>query len=219
MVLDRKKLLNALVVPTALVVLPCLLRPLVLAHWEPWFAFFIGVNYILSQPSGAYIPKGKFYENPQDGKSALWIILAIYAVGLGSVLGFIFFPTNDSTQTNALQIVGVCLATVGLSIRLIAIRKLGRMFQVTVQIVDDHELITTGIYAYMRHPSYTGAVLSFSAFPMIFGQRWLIAPTILLLIGVYLYRIHVEEKTLLDFFGNSYEAYGRKTKKLFPFIY
>jgi len=53
-------------------------------------------------------------------------------------------------------VAGSCLAALGGIIRYQCYRTLGRFFTFEVTIRDDHQLITSGPYAYVRHPSYTG---------------------------------------------------------------
>src|SRR5689334_15245567 len=59
---------------------------------------------------------------------------------------------------------GVVLFVLGIIIRWLAIIQLGRFFTVNVTIAEDHELVTTGVYRYVRHPSYSGTLLTFLGF-------------------------------------------------------
>ncbi len=86
-------------------------------------------------------------------------------------------------------------------------------------IVEQHHLITTGIYQYMRHPCYSGLILvelgltitaSFHTTVLIFMGAGILA------VG---YRIWHEERLLREFFKDEYTLYADKVKRLIPFIY
>ncbi|KAF9561973.1 hypothetical protein CPC08DRAFT_621342, partial [Agrocybe pediades] len=58
---------------------------------------------------------------------------------------------------NIVNIIGASLVTTGSMLRSRAYKELGRFFCFEASIQEDHKLITTGLYSYVRHPSYTGA--------------------------------------------------------------
>jgi len=115
----------------------------------------------------------------------------------------------------------VCLGilTAGFLLRLTAILSLGRAFSVNVAIRSDQRVMKTGLYAWMRHPSYTGMLLMFLAIGI--GERNWISLAIMLVFptAALLYRIHVEEIALREHFGVEYVMYSRETKRLVPGIY
>ena len=106
----------------------------------------------------------------------------------------------------------------GLVVRLTAIRTLGKQFTVYVAIVEDHKIIDKGLYAVIRHPSYSGNLLTFLGLGLAF-ENWI---SLIILVALpmasTLYRISVEEHALLDHFGAAYEKYGQRTKGLVPGI-
>jgi protein-S-isoprenylcysteine O-methyltransferase Ste14 len=98
-----------------------------------------------------------------------------------------------------------------------AIRYLGKQWQVRARIVEDHQLITSGPYAVVRHPIYTGILgmlmatgLALSTFPT-FAFASIIA-----MIGTLL-RIQKEEILLYEQFGEQFEKYAASVPTLFPF--
>lgn len=118
-----------------------------------------------------------------------------------------------------LRSAGLLLLAAGLAIRWAAILNLGSAFSANVAIREAQRVRTTGLYRYVRHPSYLGLVLIFLAIG-IYSRNWIslaiavVPPTLALL-----YRIHVEEAALRAAFGEEYIAYSRKTKRLLPGIY
>jgi protein-S-isoprenylcysteine O-methyltransferase Ste14 len=88
-----------------------------------------------------------------------------------------------------------------------------------VQVTDDHQLITNGIYRTLRHPSYTGLILGFLGLSLFLQTGVTAAFFILIGCPAYLYRIKVEERALIETFKEQYEAYRKNSYALFPMIY
>jgi protein-S-isoprenylcysteine O-methyltransferase Ste14 len=115
---------------------------------------------------------------------------------------------------------GLVLMVFGLIIRWRAIYTLRKYFTVDVSIVKDHKLIQTGEYKYVRHPAYSGSLLSF------FGLGWALGNWISFIViffpifWAFICRINLEEKTLLSSpLGEEYQKYMKTTKRLIPKIY
>ncbi|HEV2390188.1 MAG TPA: isoprenylcysteine carboxylmethyltransferase family protein, partial [Nitrososphaerales archaeon] len=88
----------------------------------------------------------------------------------------------------------------------------------TLRVVEDHKLVTEGLYKHLRHPAYTGIILSLLGVPLIFSSAYGFA-LMLLVIPPLVYRIGVEEKMLIAKFGEQYREYSKHSKKLAPYIY
>lgn len=67
--------------------------------------------------------------------------------------------TLPQLHTSKLQILGAVILLVGARLRLSAFARLGRFFRFEISIQRAHKLITSGPYAYVRHPAYTGLLL------------------------------------------------------------
>jgi protein-S-isoprenylcysteine O-methyltransferase Ste14 len=104
-------------------------------------------------------------------------------------------------------------------IRFIAIYSLGRFFTVDLTIKDNHKIKKDGLYRLLRHPSYSGSLLSFLGYGLSLND-WISLIVIFIPVTIaFLYRIRIEEKLLTDQFGNDYIDYMKKTNCLIPFIY
>ncbi|MEO7166670.1 MAG: isoprenylcysteine carboxylmethyltransferase family protein [Spartobacteria bacterium] len=114
---------------------------------------------------------------------------------------------------------GLILFILGLIIRWIAIVHLGRFFTVNVAIAADHELIKTGPYRHVRHPSYTGTLLIFLGFGLCTLNYFSLAVIFLPITAAFLWRMHVEEEALKEAFGDRYLSYAASTRRLIPLIY
>jgi protein-S-isoprenylcysteine O-methyltransferase Ste14 len=107
----------------------------------------------------------------------------------------------------------------GLIIRWIAILQLGKSFTVDIAITRSANLKTDGIYERMRHPSYTGLLLVVIGFSAIMSSLFSFLVLVIPVVTAIIYRINIEEKVLLDEFGEQYLEYKTNTKKLIPGIY
>lgn len=113
---------------------------------------------------------------------------------------------------------GLIMFIAGLTIAIIAQITLKRNYSSTLVIREDHQLITHGIYRYTRHPIYLGVIIACIGLPVyafnLYGLLVMLA-----LIPIFLCRIRMEEKLLIEEFGDAYLTYMDSTKKLLPFIY
>jgi protein-S-isoprenylcysteine O-methyltransferase Ste14 len=118
-----------------------------------------------------------------------------------------------------LKVVGLIILILALIIRWTAIYTLGRAFSSNVAILDSQKLNRTGLYRYVRHPSYLGLFLVFVAVG-IHSRNWLSLVLATVPTGAaLLYRIHVEEAALRQAFGEEYLSYSKVTKRLIPGVY
>ena len=147
----------------------------------------------------------------------LWvtIVAAIFAAGYVDD----HFPALKFPGSPPLVYTSLVLMIAGLIIRWTAILSLGKAFSVNVAIRHTQTLYQKGLFRLVRHPSYSGMVVSFIAIGLIqrnwFGFAVILVPTT----AALLYRIHVEEAALNEAFGAQYASYSRTTKRLIPGIY
>jgi protein-S-isoprenylcysteine O-methyltransferase Ste14 len=95
---------------------------------------------------------------------------------------------------------------------------LGRLYSQDVTLQEDHRLVTTGPYRWVRHPRYAGGILIGFGLSLTFGSWYGIIGTVLF-IGVIMLRIQDEERLMEDAFGPEWEAYRARTPRLIPFMY
>jgi protein-S-isoprenylcysteine O-methyltransferase Ste14 len=107
----------------------------------------------------------------------------------------------------------------GMAVRWVAIVTLGKLFTVDVAIQPGHTIFDRGIYRHIRHPSYSGLLITFCGMGLAFAN-WLSLLALMtpVTLAVF-YRIRQEERALLDATGPAYAAYCRRTKRLFPGVY
>jgi protein-S-isoprenylcysteine O-methyltransferase Ste14 len=149
--------------------------------------------------------------------AVLWTVIFCAMFG-GSWVGAAYTPTAFHAG-HWLRYVCLGLLAVGLVIRWTAIYTLGKAFSANVAIHSTQTLNQTGLFGYMRHPSYTGMVVIFLAMGLN-TRNWLgLAIIFLAPLAALLYRIHVEEAALTGAFGQEYLEYSRTTKRLIPGLF
>ena len=113
--------------------------------------------------------------------------------------------------------IGACITAVGLLFSVWARRYLGSNWSQEVTVKQGHELMTSGPYALVRHPIYTGLLLAFLGSAVARGEwRGLLA--VALVFGMLWSKLRLEEKWMGAQFGESYEAYSRRVSALVPYI-
>lgn len=140
---------------------------------------------------------------------AVPLALALWWFGIGKL----------PWSTWYLPVVGAGLLISGLALRWTAILTLRRFFTINIAVVEGHQLITRGPYAFIRHPSYTGSLLCLCGIGLALENPL----AFVLLFGIPCYgllrRIQVEERVLRDAFGETYDAYCARTARLVPGIF
>lgn len=147
----------------------------------------------------------------------LWTVIGISIFTALVLLGT--FPQGNLPHPRTFYVIGLIFFVVGLIIRWAAIIYLGRFFTVNVSIAEDHQLITTGPYRYVRHPSYTGMLLIFFGFGLCMLNIFSLAAIILPISIAFLWRMHVEEQALQAAFGERYRDYAARTPRIIPFVW
>jgi protein-S-isoprenylcysteine O-methyltransferase Ste14 len=100
-----------------------------------------------------------------------------------------------------------------------AIRTLGKQWALRARLVEGHQLITVGPYAYVRNPIYTGMLGMLIATGLAM-EHWiaLIVAVIVFVVGMVI-RVRSEEKLLQAAFGQAFEEYAKRVPAVIPGIY
>jgi protein-S-isoprenylcysteine O-methyltransferase len=183
-------------------------------------ASVLGLIYVLSE-LGLTVKKRAKAAETRDGDRGslrlLWIVI-VACVTLSFNLAYLL-PAASMGASPALRALGIAVFVAGLMIRWYAIVHLGRFFTVNVAIAADHRLIDTGPYRFVRHPSYTGALMAFLGLALCLANWASLAVMVVPVFLVFLRRMQVEEGALLQALGAQYRDYMNRTKRLIPALY
>jgi protein-S-isoprenylcysteine O-methyltransferase Ste14 len=171
-----------------------------------FFAFLIRASFLKGNDVGA----------KRDDRSRLGIILQSIGIGLA---GFgavrpILSPTSPAAIAGS---VGV-LIFMGGAIVLFATssRALGKNWSVVARTLNDHELVRSGPYAYVRHPIYLGMLLFLLGLAVAVGHLVQLAIAVPVFLTGTMIRTRIEDRLLEDRFGDSFRDYARATPALIP---
>lgn len=173
-----------------------------------------------SEFAGGYVThrshRGEKVKAGSDRASRMVIWLSLFV----SIIIVFFFGTNNITPlADWFFYFGIALMLAGVALRQWSKLVLGRFFSTTVKIVTDHRIVANGPYRVIRHPAYSGSLLTLVGLGLA-SRTWGGTLVVVALFGlVYNYRINIEEKALTTEFGQEYVDYAKKTKRLIPFLF
>jgi protein-S-isoprenylcysteine O-methyltransferase Ste14 len=111
---------------------------------------------------------------------------------------------------------GLALIVAGIVIRQWSVFLLGRFFTVDVRVHPGQTVVDSGPYRWVRHPSYTGMLVTFAGIGLALGNWVALAALIVLPLPGLVYRISVEERALLDGIGEPYRRFAAGRSRLVP---
>ena len=165
-------------------------------------------------------------EKKDQGSLIILFLVIIFSAHLAKLsaqhlpqLGMAFLLGLNDASMRAVYYVGLFAYTNGLLLRWFSVFYLGRFYSFEVVIADDHQVIQTGPYRYLRHPAYSGSLLSFFGLGICSGNFLSLLLLTLPIGWALLHRIKIEEAALSDALGKNYVDYVAKTSRLIPFVY
>ena len=118
----------------------------------------------------------------------------------------------------ALRLLGPVLYGLGFGLMHWSQVHLGRQFSIQVSLQEGHRLVTDGPYRFIRHPRYLGITLFGLGLALTF-RSWAGLFLAVATLGILLWRIHDEEILLRGAFGDEWDDYVRRSRRLVPLIY
>lgn len=179
-----------------------------LAFWISYFAWILMEIWIFSRDLRAA---------PGERKDRGSVFVIILAISAGMTLAF-YAPHLWPWARIGLPVFwpGVCLVWIGIGLRVWAVQTLGRHFRTAVRILDGHQLVTHGPYRVLRHPSYTGGLMTVAGIGLMLGNGLSFAAAFGGIFIGYAVRILVEEAALREHFGDAFAAHKKRTWAVLP---
>ncbi len=212
-----RKLTTALLAASAIYLLPALLANRdAFRHPQLWILVAAGFALSIFQPT--YKPVDGSAP-PHDRGTAAQIVWSVYLTQLIGVVEAVYFRYPESFRWDAVTSVALVGVVVGLSLRVWAVLTLGRFFTWFITVYDDHQVIRSGPFRFIRHPAYCGALILFVA-TLVFLHAWVgAALSLVFQLFAYVRRIRYEEEMMIDRMGESYRAYTREVNALVPLLW
>ena len=184
------------------------------AYWVSYGTWFLMENWIRfrdrREAKGIDADRGTMYA----------IMAAVPIAILGAFTAAFMLPRAQFANAGLpLLIAALVLIWGGMALRLWSVLTLGRFFRTVVRLHDDHELVTHGPYRLLRHPSYTGSLLSFLGLGLAIGNWMSVLIAVVPPLIAFIWRLQVEEAALAGRFGQLFEDQRRRSWRLIPFIW
>lgn len=191
-----------------------------------WFLVLVGVVYIAGMVIVFAIRKERFWESPltgaptheEHGDRSLWLVtLGMIAVFYLSPAEFIYLPVS-LPRSAWMAYSGLGLVILGTILFVWARRALGKSYSGHVSVKVGQALVESGPYRLIRHPVYAGYLLMAIGISLGYSSLMGMVSVLVLLPGL-IYRMKIEEQFLAEHFGEDYQQYFGKTKRLIPGIW
>ncbi len=140
---------------------------------------------------------------------ALLVFLVMYLAGATWIDAFLF------PLPGGLRWVGFTLGIISVVFWIWTQIHLDTQWSAQLRLTKNHHLITTGPYAYVRHPLYL-AMIGWAACVSLITANWIFVAVCVLSIAGVGWRIPKEEQMMIEAFGDEYTAYMQRTGRFFP---
>lgn len=161
--------------------------------------FFVKRNVV----SGQVNEKATFLALLLSGTLVIVLALVEYLVRDLHFVATTFFP-------------GILVAASAFAVRAAAVRALGRMWSVHIEIRKEHQLVQDGPFRWIRHPIYLGAILELLGAIIFLNASYTLIAFVVLFIPSLVARIRLEERAMIAQFGDAYRDYIRTTPAVIP---
>jgi protein-S-isoprenylcysteine O-methyltransferase Ste14 len=183
-------------------------------------ALIAAVLVLFALAAASLFTRGNVSSGVREDRANRWVLIPFTLIGL--LLGYapaltdrLDLLTIDGETTRWF---GVALFALGGVLRIAPVFALGARFSGLVAIQAGHELVTDGLYAVIRNPSYLGLLVSSLGWGLAYRSGVGVMLTALL-VPPLIARIRAEEALLAAHFGPQYEAYRDRTWRLVPGLY
>jgi len=158
-------------------------------------------------------------ERREQGAYLFYILMLIFIAPFLFILADIEHTWLFGDYWDWMGVVGLVVYLLASIIILWSRQHLGKQGTGVLVVVEDHHLITSGLYSSVRHPMYFGILLGVFGFCLVV-QSVIVAPlTLILYAMIFNQRANYEEVMLIDAFGEEYAVYKESTKKFLPYLY
>lgn len=157
---------------------------------------------------------------------SVWLALAIRLAIVVVLLMFLGSPAMKRLWESArsyspspsapLVLTGLVLCASGIGFAIWARIHIGRNWSPVPAMKEEHELVTSGPYRYVRHPIYTGILVAMIGSALVAGLSWLVV--FLFALVTFLFRVRIEEGYMMKLFPIEYPEYRKRVKALIPFV-
>ena len=193
-----------------------------MSHWFAKAVILLAsvVMVVIRAPHGQRsraIPVARSCKGPREAflLAVAWVAFFLPLVWVATpALAFADYPLHPVPLT-----AGTLLLAVGLWLFHRSHADLGTNWSITLEVREQHRLVTHGVYRWVRHPMYL-ALFIYSAGQALAVPNWVAGPSYgIAMVLVFAFRLGPEERMMLEAFGKDYEVYRGTTKRLVPGVW
>lgn len=157
---------------------------------------------------------------PAEDRGSLRVVIVGFGIAIiaAFLLSFFVRQANLPGDRSVWFFIGVLSLVSGSLLRRHCFQTLGMFFTGAVTIQAGHRVIDVGAYRWVRHPSYSAALLIIVGIGLSLGNWLSVAVPLFVAFLAYSYRAHVEEQALLTSLGAPYAQFMKTRKRFIPFI-
>ena len=192
---------------------------------NPWFAraAVIAATIVMIAIRAPHGQRSRSVPVKRNARGALETgLLTVAWLGFFLPLVWLVSPLLDFAEYTLHPVpyaVGVVTLAVGLYLFHRSHADLGTNWSLTLEVRENHRLVTAGIYRHVRHPMYL-ALLVYSVGQALVVPNWIAGPSYGVAMGfLFAFRLGPEERMMVEEFGKDYEAYMGQTKRLVPGVW
>jgi protein-S-isoprenylcysteine O-methyltransferase Ste14 len=192
---------------------------------NPWIAKAVvlvatGVMIVIRAPHGQRsrtVSVAKSHKTPLETRLLIlaWVGFLVPLIWITSpAFSFAEYPLRTGPL-----VAGVICFVIGLWLFYRSHADLGTNWSITLEVREQHRLITQGVYRRIRHPM-SSALILYSVGQALVIPNWVAGPSNLIAFAVlFALRVRAEERMMVEHFGDEYAAYTARTKRLVPGVW
>jgi protein-S-isoprenylcysteine O-methyltransferase Ste14 len=184
-----------------------------------WFLGLVAW-YIIRYPFERRAKKVRVSKSLYDRRDKILLALSFVAMFIVPlVYALTGFPSAlDRPVIPAIAVLGVAALAAALWLFYRSHADLGRNWSISLEIRNNHQLVTSGVYQLIRHPMYSSFFLLALAQILLLPNWFAGACGLASIAALYAFRVSQEEEMMLEQFGSQYRHYMSHTKRLIPWI-
>ena len=186
-----------------------------------FYVLFIAIRgyYLRKTPFARKSRKDRLEDIRQEGLPSAILLLGMFwiqmFVALFYVLDVQLISWSYFLLPLEIRVLGVILGVMSVLCALWVHRTLASSYSATLEVYEDHQLVTAGPYTRVRHPLYSAHAL-FNAGMVLVSANWILLLFPVIAIPFTYWRLSKEEAMLIEQFGDQYREYIKRTGRLFP---
>ena len=194
------------------------MQPLLYDHPGARIAFYVVLGAFVVLEQRIRLRSWREREGERADRGTFFVLVACIGAGVGGafVLAGVVTGAAIAGARGPVFVAGVVVMAGGIVLRQWAVALLGRYFTVDVRVHAGQRIVEEGPYRWMRHPSYSGLLVTLTGLGLALGNWAALAVVVVVPSVGLVVRIHAEEQALMAGLGEPYRRFAATRKRLVP---